>query len=77
MLTGQLEVMEKTTQRAAQANGTSTSEQIVVGGTKQDREGEVKSLPILCSPFSEILMVLLIILMLFLEKEGEKHLIRI
>lgn len=73
MLTGQLEVMEKTTQRAAQANGTSASEEIVVGGTKQDRdrEGEVKSLPILCSPFSEILMVLLIILMLSLEKEGK------
>lgn len=65
--------MEKITQKAAEANGTSTSKQIVMGGTKQDRdrEEEVKSAPIISTLFSEILMVLLIILMLFLEKERE------
>lgn len=65
--------MEKITQKAAEANGTSTSKQIVMGGTKQDRdrEEEVKSAPITSTLFSEILMVLLIILMLFLEKERE------
>lgn len=65
--------MEKITQKAAEANGTSTSKQIVIGGTKQDRdrEEELKSAPIISTLFSEILMVLLIILMLFLEKERE------
>lgn len=65
--------MEKITQRAAQANGTRASKQILMGGTKQDRdrEEEVKSAPILYTPFSEILRVLLIILVLFLGKEGE------
>lgn len=54
MLRGQLQVMEKITQRAAQANGTSSSKQRVVGGTKQDRdrEEEVKSALILCTLLS-------------------------
>lgn len=67
-------MMEKITQRAAQANGTSASKQIVVGGKKQerDREEEVKSGPDPPHPFLRDLDgVILITLMFFLGKEGK------